>query len=129
MLWAKDEKTARDTFESHYDYCLNAYSWGWSDWGDFHDDPSNPDCIAFTVALLRVPETWQTSYESNKEIDPLQDEIRVHLDDCLITAAAVASIKGDTDETGWSDYSPIHLPRAIAVTEAIQRISNCCFGW
>jgi hypothetical protein len=86
------------------------------------------DCIAFTVALLRVPKTWQTSYEENKGIDPLQDEINVNLDDCLITADAVAAMKGDSDESEWSEYTPIRLPPGIAVKEAIRRISNCCFG-
>ena len=29
----------RGLFLLPYDDCFDAYSWGWNDWGDFHDDP------------------------------------------------------------------------------------------
>ena len=54
VLWARDEKQARDTYESQYDHIFGGRDWGWGEWGPEWDT----ERLAFGVVLLRVPETW-----------------------------------------------------------------------
>jgi hypothetical protein len=122
VSWVEDEKEARAIFESQYNYCSDAVSWG-CDWGsEFDQNSSNPGRFVFLVAQLRVPEIWKTLMEEGEGDISLPNahmhDVYEELSRCLIYAEAV---------TATHDYYPDQMSPLMAVGEAILRVRRHCF--